>query len=279
MEQIKLYFIYSDPEKNERFIEHLINTSSFCISCGDLCDDCRLTYKSHSKDINGIHMLPDNLPAFIEEPEEYLPESMPPTDIVIAINVHHDILTALPEFLNSHGIPGLIVPIDDGDWCPLGLEKQIEESLKEYGIQYAFPRPYCSLEPNGQPLIDNFIEYFKIGKPMIDVNIKNGKINECIVRRSSPCGCAYYVARELTRYKSPIDKELFEVISKAHHSYPCNASMNKDIILNEAPLHIAGYTHREVIYDGILKNAGTGKFKVIDEEIDELREKIRFRLS
>jgi hypothetical protein len=280
MKQIKVFFLYSDPEtKYERFIEHLINSTKFCISCGELCDDCRLEYKSHAGDISGLHMLPDDLPSFIEEPEEFLPETMPPTDIVIAINVHQDILMGLPDLLRANNIPGLIVPIEDGDWVPLGLENQLREDLDEAGIQYAFPRPYCSLEfNNSTPLINDFIKYFKIGKPVIEINVKNGKISDGKVKISTPCGCAFYLNRELARYKPPIDGALKEVISKAHHSYPCNASMSKDIVLGDAPLHIAGYIHREIVYKAIAEFNKSEKFDIIDGEMGDLRKKIYVEL-
>ncbi len=271
-DQLKVFFLYSD-EKNERFIEHIINSSNFCISCGELCDDCRLPYKSHAGDISGIHPIFDELESFLDEPEIYLPKSMPPTDIVVVFNLHHDILAVLPEFLNEHGIKGLIVPVEGGDWVPLGLQRQIEDDLNEYGIQYAFPRPYCSLVPSGQPLIDYFIEYFRIGKPVIELNVFNGKIINGNVKISTPCGCAWYLVREIIRYKPPVDDILKEVISKGHHSYPCNADMKEDKALGDTTLHIAGYIHREIVYKAISENALAGEFNLIDNELEELKEK------
>jgi len=45
------------------------------------------------------------------------------------------------------------------------------------------------------------------------------------------------------------DKELSlnEYISKAHHSYPCNASMDQDNILKDTILHIGGILVRNAI--------------------------------
>ena len=262
--------MYSD-DKNDRFIEHIINMTTFCISCGESCDDCRTGYGQFSNDITGILKFEQDFPAFLDDPDEFLPESMPQnTDIVIAINIHQDILSALPEFLDRHKIPSLMVPIENGDWVPMGLQKQVEEDLNEYKIQSAFPRPYCSLKPNGQPIIDEFISYFKMGYPIVDITVTNGKIANGIVQRTSPCGCMFYLNRELIRYNSPVDVVLKEVISKGHHSYPCNANMSTDIALNEAPLHIAGYIHREVVYKGIQENIGKGKNELIDRELKEL---------
>ncbi|MBD3350729.1 MAG: thymidylate synthase [Candidatus Lokiarchaeota archaeon] len=271
---MNVYFIYSN-QNNERFIEHLVNSRKFCISCGELCDDCRIPYGSHAKDISGLHYVPEDLPVFVEEPENYLPDTIPNTDVVIAIQIHPDILTALPELLHNNNVQALIVPVEDGDWVPMGLQKQVEEELNKYNIQYAFPRPYCSLMPNNQPLIQRFIEYFQIGQPKLNLITKNNKIIEGNVEISSPCGCAWYLMRELLRYKPEIDDKLKEMISKAHHSYPCNASMNTDIILKDAPLHIAGYIHRLEVYQAILNSTNSPEdFSDIIEEIIELKKKI-----
>ena len=40
---------------------------------------------------------------------------------------------------------------------------------------------------------------------------------------------------------------LNEKISKAHHAYPCNASMDQDSILKDSCLHVAGYLVRNAI--------------------------------
>lgn len=269
--KLKLYFIYSD-EKHERFIEHLINQANFCISCGETCDDCRLDYGRYMKNIVGIHRLDKNLPDFLDEPEEFLPDSMPEVDVLIVIEIHPDILLSLPDFMHEHNIPALVVPIENGEWVPMGLQKQVESELVEYGIEYAFPRPYCSLVPQGFPIIDKFIDDFAIGKPLLELKVYNNTIIDGKVLRSSPCGCAFYLNRELIRYKPKIDEKLKEMISKAHHSYPCNASMNHDVIFGDAPLHIAGYIHRESVYEAIL-NAGSD-CEVIISEIPELHKKI-----
>jgi len=45
----------------------------------------------------------------------------------------------------------------------------------------------------------------------------------------------------------PIKLSLNERISKAHHAYPCNASMDQDSILKDSILHVAGYLVRNAI--------------------------------
>ena len=40
---------------------------------------------------------------------------------------------------------------------------------------------------------------------------------------------------------------LNEKISKAHHAYPCNASMQADNVLKDSILHVGGYLVRNAI--------------------------------
>ncbi|MHA1146552.1 MAG: DUF166 domain-containing protein [Candidatus Helarchaeota archaeon] len=272
---MNIYFIYSG-EIHERFIENLVNANKFCISCEPFCDECRLEYGSFVDDIVGVHQIAEDLPDFIEEPEEFLPTTMPETDVVVAINIHADILTSLPDFLEKFNIQGVIIPIEDGAWVPLGLQKQVETELKEKGIQYAFPRPFCTLEFTGQPVIDQFIDRYKIGRPKVELIVKDGKIVKGKVIRSSPCGCAWYLVRQLVRFEEPLDDTLNEKISKAHHSYPCNASMKIDPVIKETPLHEAGYIHRFCVYEGIRADK---EYEILEQESKHAREQIHSELQ
>jgi hypothetical protein len=67
-----------------------------------------------------------------------------------------------------------------------------------------------------------------------------------------------------------------DIISKAHHAYPCNASMKNDPKIGDTTLHIAGYIHREAVYSAILKHIPNPDSKAkqiirIKNEIEELK--------
>jgi hypothetical protein len=49
------------------------------------------------------------------------------------------------------------------------------------------------------------------------------------------------------KYIDDDEISLNERISKAHHSYPCNASMDKDLILKDSILHIGGILVRNAV--------------------------------
>lgn len=260
---MNLYILFQD-EFAERIAGHLINDVNFCTSCGNGCNNCRLSYGSHAGSIIGYEEIEPIFEDFIDEPFEYLPASMPSNiDILIPVGLHPDLLSAIPEFCKIHGILAVIVPVEDKNWCPFGLQTQMMKEFKKEGIQFSFPRPFCKLEvENGDEtknIIKEFIDEFKIGKPIIHLHVDKdtGKIKDGYVSRSQPCGCAYYLIQQLREENVyDLSMSLDEKISLAHHSFPCSASMDKDIILNDSPLHIGGYLARDAIHDAIERALG-----------------------
>jgi hypothetical protein len=148
-------------------------------------------------------------------------------------------------------VKALIVPIEDFVKVPTGLRKQVEEECQEMGLECAFPKPFCSLEPSqDKPVISRFVDEMGVGRPQLQLSTalqgKNEVIESTVVRRSAPCGSTWYVARKLLGVDTT--KEiLYDVIAKAHHSYPCTATMEIDPEVKEPVLHIGGYTIREEV--------------------------------
>lgn len=251
---LDLLFIYSG-DFGERVIRNLINDPSFCKACGLLCDYCKYGVYSYVRNIHGAIKLPDpaKLPSFIEKPEEYLPKKIPTADICVATGIHRDLLLALPSQLKREGVRGLITPIEDFREVPSGLRKQLEEECVEVSIECAFPKPFCSLEPSiATPLISRFVRDFKIGKPSLRITTEKKNrlrvIKGLVVERSAPCGSTWYVARKLVG-KEVRREEIREAVAKAHHSYPCTATMSTDPEIGEPILHKAGYLIREAVED------------------------------
>lgn len=199
---------------------------------------------------------PAELPSFIESAEEHLPKKIPAADICIATGIHRDLLLALSARLDQEGIRGLITPIEDFREVPSGLRKQLEDQCNELSVEYACPKPFCVLEPSSNtPLISQFVRDFKIGKPSLRIAIgkQNNRrtIQSVIVERSAPCGSTWYVARKIIG-KETLKEEIQETVAKAHHSYPCTATMSIDPEIGEPVLHEAGYLIREAVEDQLL---------------------------
>lgn len=249
---LTVVFVYSG-EFAERVIRNLINDPSFCKSCGLYCDSCKYNVYSYVRNIRAAMQLPSplELPAFVDNPEKYLPKAVPKADLCVASGLHKDLLLELPYHLQKAGIKGLIVPIEDFAEVPSGLRKQVEEKCQELGLESAFPKPFCSLEPaKDKPVISRFVNELQIGRPSLEIlTAERGKrevIEAAVVRRSAPCGSTWYVARKLVGVETKREV-LYDAIAKAHHSYPCTATMNVDPETKEPILHLGGYIIREQV--------------------------------
>ena len=251
-EILSLVFIYSG-EYAERVIRNLINDPSFCKSCGLYCDSCKYNVYSFVRNIRAAMQLPSpsELPAFIDNPEKYMPKNVPKAELCIASGLHKDLLLELPHHIEAVGIKGLIVPIEDFAEVPLGLRKQVQERCMELDLENVFAKPFCSLQPTeDKTIISRFMNELRIGRPSLEIStVKRGKyevIDSAIIKRSAPCGSTWYIAKKLIGVKTKRET-LYDNIAKAHHSYPCTATMNVDPEAREPVLHIGGYIIREEV--------------------------------
>ena len=240
-------------------IRNLINDPSFCKPCGLYCDSCKYGAYTRVQNIKAAIELPSplKLPAFIDNPDEHMPKKIPKVDLCIASGLHKDLLLELPNRLRQAGVKGLIVPIEDFVEVPSGLRKQVEEKCKELGLECAFPKPFCSLEASkNKPTISRLVNELKIGKPLLDISIvkedKSEVIEAAVTRRSAPCGSTWYVARKLTGVNTE-KGILYDAIAKAHHSYPCTATMGVDPETKEPILHLGGFIIREAVEKALEK--------------------------
>ena len=234
----------------ERFIRHLSLDPTLCIGCGHLCEYCRETYPiEFSGLVVGVSVLPCVLPYYLDDPEKLLANSLVPHDMTIAINVHEEILIYLPSRIRDLGSHGLIVPSEDPDWVTPWIRSEVTRRCRSIGLESAFPKPFCSLEEGAGPHIDRFMEEFRLGKPEIEIEVRDGMIREARVLRSAPCGATYYVAWNLKG--TFIDADIDEVVTKYWHSYPCVASMKMDRELGDTILHKGGYNHLEAAHRAV----------------------------
>ena len=223
--KMKLYIAYNG-KFGERVIGNLLNYRNFCISCDKLCIFCRDDKALNFADnITGIYTQPPDLPVYMEDPEKYLPSSLTENDVLLAINLHPDIIAEFPALAKKAGTRLIIAPVEEPGWLSAGSGNQIKEQCEKLGIVFVAPKPFCSLKKGENPLIDQFMDEFKIGFPGFKIGVRNGNIVTVQILSSQPCGCAYYVAQKLKNV--PLDSNLDELISSAHHAYPCTAGMER----------------------------------------------------
>lgn len=222
-----------------------------------MCDSCKYGVYNYVMNICAAIRLPapSELPAFVDDPEKYMPQNMPRADLCVASGLHKDLLLELPHYVQRVGVKGLIVPIEDFMEVPSGLRRQVEELCQELNLESAFPKPFCSLQQTkNEPTISRLVTELRIGRPYLEISIvKRGKyeiVDSAIVRSSAPCGSTWYVAKKLIGVETKREI-LYDAIAKAHHSYPCTATMNIDPELREPILHVGGFIIREEVEEAL----------------------------
>ncbi len=194
---------------------------------------------------------PRVLPPIVDDPQEFLPTSFEPADLVLALGEIPGLAQLVPDIVHMCGARAVIAPIDRSSALPAGLALQLEQWLDERGIPSVFPKPFCTLgnrEYNlgsnarayDDPTIQRFVEHF--GKPSLHVEVDEGKIVKVDVLRDAACGCTGYVAQHLVGVEVI---EALETSGLLHHHYPCLASMNKEPEYFDTLMHVSGNVLKE----------------------------------
>lgn len=185
----------------------------------------------------------------LDEPESVHLEGLTKCDLLISTCEEPSAMLLLPTIAERTEASSIIVAIDSPRWSPgLGMEAQIREELGEKGVTCVFARPFCTLDPIGDPFTDEFAKFF--GRPELELSISNNVIVKASVRRSAPCGSTFFIAEKLVGIKS---SEAILQSGLFLHYYPCLASMEHDPVLNETPMHIAGFEIKKAVYHALKK--------------------------
>lgn len=203
---------------------------------------------------------PTTYPLIIDYPEDYIPDDLPPADLVLAFGEHKGVAELIPEIVKSTGARSVIAGADSEAWLPRGLARQLREWLERMDVVCVTPKPLCSLTENDymvtrrkriayqDDLIAEFASHF--GQPDIELTVdpETRVISAADVKRDAFCGCARYTAQKLLGVSA--DQAEFEA-GMAHHHYPCLASMGKDIDFNDTLMHVSGNIMRDNVAEGV----------------------------
>lgn len=181
-------------------------------------------------------VVPDALPSIVDDPDEYLPPEVGEAHVVIAIHIHPDLLYEIPHAVSGRNTRALIAAIEDPTWLQRGLVSQVTRACARFGIESAFPKPFCALEP-ATPTIAQLSEEFGIGKPDFGVIVEDGIIKEVAFRRGSPCGCTEWAVQRLVGAR--VSDNVRHLAAEGLHTYPCLASMAMDAALGDTIMHRA----------------------------------------
>src|SRR4030043_128324 len=188
-------------------------------------------------------------PVVIDYPEEFLPASFPPSDLILSFAEHKSVAELLPDIAKLTGAKAVIAAVDNENCLPRGLARQLRGWLEKMDVACATPKPLCSLTETDywvtrrqrlehhSSIIAEFARYF--GKPKFSIKVDPASriIISLDVKRDAVCGCARYVAQKLVGVMA--DDAEYEA-GMAHHHYPCLASMGVDIDFSDTFLHVSG---------------------------------------
>lgn len=161
--------------------------------------------------------LPEFVPIFIEEPDEFLEnlnfdQRVFSADIVVTYSLHPDLTSAIAKLAAKAGLRSLIIPGGPSRASVTEL-KQISEAS---GMDIEVNEICCTLEPNSfnRPFADIF------GSPILKVKTENGKIAKVEVIKGAPCGSTWHMAKELVGV--PV-KDAPPKAGLLVQQYPCRA--------------------------------------------------------
>jgi len=202
------------------------------------------TVKEHS-DLSVVTAdLPEFVPIFIEEPDEFL-ESLNfdlrvfSADIVVTYSLHPDLTSAIAKLAAEAGVRSLIIPGGPSRASVTEL-KQISEAS---GMDIEVDEICCTLEPNSfnRPFADLF------GSPVLKVKTENGKIAKVEVIKGAPCGSTWHMAKEIVGV--PV-KDAPPKAGLLVQQYPCRASRGE-----MGGIHESGELHKQALIKA-LENEG-----------------------
>jgi hypothetical protein len=189
------------------------------------------------------------LPPVIDYPEDYLPEKLPPADLILSFGEHKGVAELLPDIAEMTGARAVLAPVDNEAWLPKGLARQLHGWLERIEVACVTPKPLCSLTEGDymvsrsrrveydNPFIGEFARFF--GQPQLEITVDpdTRRVTSASVKRDAVCGCARFVAQKIVGLHAD-DAE--QEAGLAHHHYPCLASMGIDADYGDTLMHISG---------------------------------------
>ncbi len=199
--------------------------------------------------------VPKILPAVIDEPDEFLPESLPSSDLILSMTEVPAAAQLLPDVAKMTGARAVLAPIDNVAWLPVGLARQVWGWLAPMGVTLVAPRPFCSLTettynvqgectPYDDPVIREFAAHF--GQPAfrVEVDPTTHTIVRLEVTRDACCGCARFVAGKLAG--TPLAGAV-EDGTLYHYRAPCHAGTTPHAPYGDSLMNVSAGLMREAL--------------------------------
>jgi len=138
--------------------------------------------------------IPETLPEFIDEPEEFvkrlnLDRIVFSRDLVITYILHPDITPEIVRLAGENGAGAVIIA---GGAARAGSHIELMEIARKYDMHVEVHEICCEIEKCGNNIIDEFASCF--GKPELRITTKKGLVSNVEVIRGAPCGSTWHAA-------------------------------------------------------------------------------------
>lgn len=202
--------------------------------------------------------IPEQLPDFIESPEEFLAflnldESIFTRELVIAYTLHPDLTPEIVRLAGEHGAQAVIIA---GGAARAGGLSELKDLSEKYNLHVEVHEICCGIDKCGDSIIDEFASCF--GKPEVKITTKGGIVTDVEVIRGAPCGSTRHAAKCLVGVsikEAPAKAGLFV------QQYPCRALRGI-----KGGIHKAAELHKKAVEKALFENsAKNSKFKVFTE--------------
>lgn len=188
--------------------------------------------------------VPEHLPEFIDEPDEFLEglhldEKVFNTEILITYSLHPDLTYAIAKLAGRHGVRSLIVP-GGASKAPV---RELEQISQEYGMYIEVEDICCTL--SADPAICELTN--KLSRPLLEITAHEGTVDEVKVIRGAPCGSTWHMAeglRGLSLKEAPAKAGLLI------QQYPCRAVRG-----NKGGIHESAQLHKDAVLKAIERAA------------------------
>jgi len=215
---------------------------------------------------------PSSLPLVVDDPVRFLPVYIPAADVVLSLGESPSVAQFVPSVVERTGARAVIAPVDNVAWLPDGQVRQLRARLRDQGVTAVFPKPFCSLTERGynlgrrevsfeDPWIAEFARHF--GQPAFRIECDGQRITGVKVKRDTACGCAWAVADQLVGADV---REATDQADRAHHYYPCLATMGVDPDLGESLVQASCDLMREAVEVEVAPGLSRVAYRVPSED-------------
>lgn len=184
--------------------------------------------------------VPEMLPEFIDDPEEFLKgldidTSVFNAEIVITYSLHPDLTVAVAHMAGKEGVKALIIP-GGASKAPV---VELEGIAQKYGMLIEVEEICCTLEAKTET--EELCKYLSV--PELEVDIDKGIISSVKVLCGAPCGSTWHMAEELVGTKVEDAPARAGLLIQ---QYPCRAIRG-----GMGGIHESADLHKNAVEDAI----------------------------